>query len=374
MPGQYLFLLFNLLIETRKENKDFIDSIKINEGYSRDYVRMPFSKEEYNSTESSELTNKACELSKMALTNFFNQIEKDIKIDVLGHKPSLRNNFFKADRFVHKLQYRFACAILNMPDSILDVDLPFIEFLIDCGVLDYEDLYLTIYGDSFENACKNCGDDLVIGLDLNDLTIKLYEEHQDRKVRPCEHANKLGTHSVNVNILSGKIVVANKLSSIFSKEIRDGSDVYVDSKLQSLDGICCAMGRKHSTEYYARHGLVYIYGNNARPAIFLNKNKNLITVKNEVLFDMETDEEVDNFTSDEEKIGWLCMDLWATTAMDYDLFKKHCLDNGRGVDDTLKDLDATVIDVPVGTYKATSFRETDEFEDKGLFATIELES
>lgn len=110
---------------------------------------------------------------------------------------------------------------------------------------------------------------------------------------------------------------------------------------------------KLTQEYWNDNNVVYIFTGNSNPSAFWNAKENNITIKAEsryICHGAESDDE-SNYTDDEELKGFIDTDLWAVCAMDYDFFVSCCKAKNIDVEQTIKEHNAFMIDVPSGEYE-----------------------
>jgi hypothetical protein len=182
------------------------------------------------------------------------------------------------------------------------------------------------------------------------------------KLSSCEVAGVDRKQSLKIKIPSGKLVIANDLRFLLKED--------EDEEYRSVNSY---LGRVNNSKYYSdSHGCIYYQLGNESPSIFKHLKKDSLTLKSETLFDNEKDNEVKNYTSDEVNCGYVCTDLWAFMAMDFDDFTSHCESLDFVVDEIVSDFDVTVVDMEAGLYEVVSYYETGSQEKDGVFAEFKL--
>jgi hypothetical protein len=420
---EYIELLFTLIHDARIEHSKIIESIpirddRIHPNQIKEH-RYPYDKN--NLKLSDKIKQEVGDLSKVigieVLKKFFSKITDKVKIISKGHMY-LDDKSFKehyefnggilSERYINvHLSNRISGAVFNCPKGIESLsNKKMLEFFVfDCfSLIDLDtDKTLLIRGDTPE-ICHNCGEKIHYGLDLETLEIKclplldkfsMKGKSTYRESKECTHKNGVGEHSIKLDIPSGKIVMANNLWRIIPKEVDDYEYNYIDfndeeikakfpksiiEKLTDSEGkvkvnsvgvgVNYAYGRVQKTNYCNQFNLLNFTGSNSVPCIF--KKGNTIAVKKEHLYNSETDIEINNYTDDEKLVGSICMDIWMTNAMDYDLFVEYCKLKALCPEEVLKDVEATVLEIDKGEYQCINYYEVeDKYVKKGIFLTIQ---
>lgn len=301
------------------------------------------------------------------ITNYlFEKHVKDfflnIVVDIKGHNKGLYDNkrieeimLIPYEYFSEKVKNIFVVPISYLVETLLDKPLKKEDYDSEISFF-FRSVNSSI--SSPDMFCSQCGE--ISKLKLNEdgiLTITPIssKNYNNKGQEPCKFPEGVNTYSNLFNIHSGKLVVANDLRSLFSESLSKESDKFI---LQHTQGdINCAYGRKVNTSFWNDNGLIYLHTGNSSPHIFHNKKESKVTFKSEYWYDKENESDNDNFTSDEENIGYVCTDLWAICAMDYDYFAQLCENNNKTVAEVIENQDCTIIDIPVGCYEVTSFYE-----------------
>lgn len=321
---------------------------------------------------------------------FFTHFGDRIMVDTKGHNrrvvptpisdPSLQNRYeFDYRVLASFFDFQFTEMFCNIPNNGGDFDIE--EILRSVfNLVDWDTGGWYLMKDR-SSCCRDCGDDIRYLLDLDTLVVGLlptYVSHKylkegespKRDPEPCKFSQGIMSFDIDFEIPSGRLVLANRLVSLLTEDEFRGRSDYVYDKLKGYsDGNSMAY-LIHEAEYFNTHGIVYLSASNCYPQIFKNKVNGEVLIKDEMIYHRETDEETDNFTPDEELLGNICMDLWASTAMDYDKFVEYCNREGKKPEDELKELDATLVDVVPGSYRATNLFHSGTRDDDGLFARI----
>lgn len=201
------------------------------------------------------------------------------------------------------------------------------------------------------NYCFSCGCTTQIYFNGNEFN--MYSKHMENDNKPsqnkCKFPKGVGVDTLHMHFNSGKIVVANDLRSLFKGDIDE--DDYITKKSGYYNSINSDYGVQLNSRYWAEKGLVYLQVGNSSPRIFVKKD-GVITFKSEYTYNRKTDKETKNYTSDETLKGYVCTDLWAVCAIDYDLFISLCKEQEIAPEKFLKERDCTVLDsLPKGIYK-----------------------
>lgn len=201
------------------------------------------------------------------------------------------------------------------------------------------------------NYCFSCGCTTQIYFNGNEFNMhsKHMGNHDEPSQNKCKFPKGVGVDTLYMHFNSGKIVVANDLRSLFKGSIDE--DGYITKKSGYYNSINSDYGVQLNSRYWAEKGLVYLQVGNSSPRIFVKKD-GIITFKSEYTYNRTTDKETKNYTSDEILKGYVCTDLWAVCAIDYDLFISLCKEQEIEPEKFLKERDCTVLDsLPKGIYK-----------------------
>lgn len=187
--------------------------------------------------------------------------------------------------------------------------------------------------------------------------------------QPCTHKDGLGEYSFKISIPSGKLVMANDLRKLFSRETSlDLLDKYIIDKSGYYNSICSELGRYYNQEFWNTLGLVYVTLDNCSPFVFQDGVSKKITVKKDLIYspqdnyndndDVEYDEDNDpnyikNYLDTEVKLGRIVTDLWAVCAIDAELMKKLSIEQDVDYNSIVKE--SIIIDVEPGEYVVRSF-------------------
>jgi len=190
--------------------------------------------------------------------------------------------------------------------------------------------------------------------------------------------------TVTIPTPSKKIVIANDLRRLFNNgDDDDRSDDYIDKKSDGRSsGVNDRLGRELHSQFWEGQGLMYFQSGNTSPSIFVNDDGLLIA--------RELDEDLDWYRENAEEdkikivedlsseqvdmsnIGYVCTDLWAITAMDYDLFIARSAELlGLDENEAKEKFDPTVVTVPDDSLSLTSFYELNG-EDDIVFIRADL--
>lgn len=182
--------------------------------------------------------------------------------------------------------------------------------------------------------------------------------------KPCSHKNGIGKYDFKINIPSGKLVIANDLRKLFSREICTSlADQYIIDKSGYYNSICSQLGRYYTQEYWNDLGLIYVTMGNCSPYVFQDSVTKNLTFKSDYIYCPQNDRDsieydddknyIKNYTETEVKLGQVITDLWAVCAIDLDLMK--ALSGEKNID--CKNIldDALIVDIEPGEYIVRSF-------------------
>lgn len=395
--NEFFSKIKEIVIKARKENSDIIEAMPINEeraiAYKNSQYRMLPNRKNLSEERYCEIIDQGLQIGRECVRELMLAFQDRITVNTMGHN-GIKDDIaftdfaesydFSIENVCRAIGKEFAMLVCNAPDNIADMDAEdFVgrsAFLID-PISD--NFYL--YGDACDFSCGDCGQELRFQLNPETLRVELaytfdgYEVVDGRNVfknknpSECEYSDGLKEYSVEIDVPSGKLVLANNISALLSKDVRDKRYSYMSDKMGRYSSISESKKANvvHS-QFYEELGIMYLQGSNAHPSIFKNSKNGLITIKKSERYNEETGDFDPNHTDDEELVGDICMDLWASTAADYEVFVKLCDEGGFSVDEMIKKLDVTIIDIASGRYKATNFYFSDRHKSEGLFAQIEL--
>lgn len=234
-----------------------------------------------------------------------------------------------------------------------------------CRLLDYRDNALAkdpdiskfcrlFFHAPVEMGCACCGHSFFSAA-RKDMTVRPLEE------LTCRFPDGIKDISFTIEIMSGKMVVANDFREFFNDETRDIYH-YAMKKYDGYDCVNSGFGTLIYADFMAQQGLGYISTGNSCPTVSKDENTGQIIVH--------------RFMKDSAmvKLGSVCTDLWAVQLVDYDLLKEKSELSQEDFEEYLKDNDAIVIEVPAGVYKFTDHGEypwPHGDQEMELFGTIE---
>lgn len=298
----------------------------------------------------------------------------NIVVDIKGHNKGIYDHkkieeimLIQYEYLSEKVKNMFVIPISYLVDTLLDKPLKKEDY-------DSEISFFFRSSKSSISApevfCSQCGS--TSKLSLNDegilsITPINMRNYNNKGQEPCEFPEGVNAYSHLFNIHSGKLVIANDLRSLFSESLDKECDKFILKHTQG--DINCAYGRKANTSFWNDHGMIYLHTGNSSPHIFYNKKESKISFKREYWYDRDNESDHENFTADEENMGYVCTDLWAICAVDYDYFCQLCQNNNLNVEDVIAELDCTVVDISVGCYEVKSFYEVLE-DSKTPYAEI----
>lgn len=366
--------MLNLIIEKyHLSNKEFFKNIPLRDKqYFEPFIQKDLHCDQITREEKDIFVIKLKEIGNNAATAFINEIREDLKYNIKGHflhniKPDVIDKKLSTKYLARGLQFSFGMAILNFEKNRKETEEELIEFLTSQSVVNFD--YFDKPNIVLKNdiSCSECGEDFSIAIALSDNSIICNSFVSETK--ECRMPSGIGEYSVNLKVPSGKIVLANRLSSILPEEVQNYADDYMQEHCEN-DSISNSLGKLTHSQYYEKLGIVYLQTTNGSGNIYYNKSDNVISIKHSYSYKIidGIEQEVLNQNTNEEDAGFLCMDLWAITAMDYDVFIEYCKSEELNVEETIKNLSITFIDIPKGVYKARNHYEEKEYHECGMYA------
>lgn len=193
------------------------------------------------------------------------------------------------------------------------------------------------------DLCGECGAFLKITFDGSTLRF------QGPNEEPCPHPDGLPEYSFEIEVPSGRLVVANDLRSHF-KEAEDEDVLDMETHI----------GSKLITLAYAKFGMAYAFVGNSCPGVYqIGQDRYTIAVS--------SSEEGKFINPEGERVARICTDLWWYSLADEDLLKK------RGYKPKKKNGDP-VLTVTPGRYRFTHRYHLCDHESRTasqIYATFE---
>lgn len=234
-----------------------------------------------------------------------------------------------------------------------------------------------------KNPCKACGEQIktTINMETNIIApakVLRYNGEQRPVFIDCPECPKeanVKSYSVEIDVPSGKLVVGNAISRLLTDDEKCGSNQYQFEKSGvKMMSINYDWGKKLNSDFYAEKlNMVYMPASNQTCTGFLDKTTNVVTYKSDVAYD-DDEMEVSTKKMNETKVGYVCCDLWAVTAVDYDHFAALCERMGETIEEGLGIVTSGhVLDLGAGRYRFTSHyfeANPDDINEETLF-TIE---
>lgn len=230
---------------------------------------------------------------------------------------------------------------------------------------------LLIHG-SCLNRCYKCAGEVEFELDLKTKVATATTE--------CKNAKGVPPYSVEMDIPSGKLVVAN--------DLRQFIDVAADYDVNYEEGC------RRTAEAYAANGMFHFFLGNTCPGIY--QKGDFITIGNPKRDEVDyVDDDgkklpdkiiqaanaaAEKVAKEREKIygkdlGSVCTDLWWYCGVDYEYLKKKA---GKAFKTIIKDDYTTIVKLTPGRYKATGLthvsRQHERKEMKAHKPVFELRS
>lgn len=312
-----------------------------------------------------------------------NEISKKLSQDILlpeikDYMVETKGHYYKSDIF-SKLPER----LLKHIENEMSYGVPNIDYFIISNILKGQQPNFKCLEDSrtkiYENECPSCGVRCHYRIDFINKKITPYTlqlDEQDNRnsfqvSKNCIKEGSDGSYSFIHSFPSGKIVFANDLRHILNKDDQSNDDeIY---KKSGSSGINSDYGQELNAKLFSEKGLVYIQVGNTSPTIVFNETTKSIIAKDNYFYD-ENDEEISLIQEDEKELGYICTDLWAVCAMDYDLMYTLLKESKLKIHPEEEpfvepgDYAELTVNVEPGDYKVTSFYSK---EESNIFFTIE---
>ena len=207
------------------------------------------------------------------------------------------------------------------------------------------------------NICQNCDD--YVEFDFTDA----YPGKNYEALTACPVARD-ATYKVQLNVPSGKIVIADDLRRTFGRPNGNAS-------LNSIVG-----RQKHAAEF-AEMGVAYGCVLNTSPSVFLAPDENTPGQQKIVVasldYDYETGEEI--VPGGWNKIGEVITDLWAYSIADHDHYLQKEDENSRSENPPKgRVVKVDIAEVPVGVWEFTHYADQPDFDDESPGAIIYAEA
>ncbi len=223
-------------------------------------------------------------------------------------------------------------AILKAPENLLDRWVP---------------VHLTDFRMSLRD-CTCCGEG-AFAFETNGKVVRIVGA-------PCKFPDGLLPNEWELNVPSGKLVVANDLRKLFP--LAEDADFDVNTNL----------GCRQTASAYAAIGLSHAFVGNTCPGVFRCKNGTykIASEPSEDRWDNEKKEYVlldPKPEFDGERVAGICTDLWWYSICDHDEFTRRC----KRFKPRKRDFGIKIVDVEPGVYR---FRHNDWKEDDASGETI----
>lgn len=173
---------------------------------------------------------------------------------------------------------------------------------------------------------------------------------------PCKFPDGLPPNEWELNVPSGKLVVANDLRELFPLAEDDDFDVNTN------------LGCRQTASAYAAIGMSHAFVGNTCPGVYRCKD-GTYKIANEPSEDRWDDEKKEYVPIDPkpefdgERVAGICTDLWWYSICDHEEFKRRC----KRFKQRKRDFSIEIVDVEPGVYR---FRHNDREDDGGPDETI----
>lgn len=188
------------------------------------------------------------------------------------------------------------------------------------------------------NRCSYCGED-DFGTETNGLVVRLAGE-------PCKFPNGLPLTEWELNVPSGKLVVANDLRELFPLPEEEDFDINT------------TMGCRQTALAYAANGMAHAFVGNSCPGVY-QCGDGLFKIVNPPQ-DEKWDEKKKEFVPvkpapkfEGKEVAGICTDLWWYSICDHAEFKRRC----KRFEQKVSDFSVKTVSVKPGVYR---FRHDEE--------------
>jgi len=230
---------------------------------------------------------------------------------------------------------------------------------------------------TYRLECHACGESLALYFDYDSMTIKPVLKES------CIFNNVSKHHSMDIDLSCGQLLIANDMRLLFG-EIKSQDSIEMEFQNRRNKGhyisVNNTFGRMLNTEMWAENNMMYFQTGNTSPNYYFNKEKNYFVFRDPFEDWEEYQDEAPNTSNlpfaieidNEEKLGYVCTDLWAINAMSMETFKKLCKENNLNEEEMIQKLHIKIHNVTKGVYQCTTYYETIEDRDMCIYHSIEL--
>ena len=284
------------------------------------------------------------------------------------------------DQIKFSISYNLFNEILKNKDALNnDVDSIIQEKIISDFIRALDSSFLTV-----DHYCFVCGVTTKSSFKNGLFTSVVSEDSRMGKFaghKPCKLTKGIDEYTYKLNIPSGKLLFANDLRELFPEFDSFEADKYITEKSGYNNSINSELGVMYNQEFWNNHGMIYVQVGNTSPHVFQDSITKNIEVKFESIYtpqkvdeyvevDEDSDEDPDytkNYTDTEKDLGYICTDLWAVCAIDYDLMKSLC--TKHNINFTSLSGKCIQVDLDPGEYIVHSFNAA-SYADKNTFFSI----
>ena len=183
-------------------------------------------------------------------------------------------------------------------------------------------------------SCSHCGESY-FSLETNGISIRISGE-------PCKFANGMPLTEWELNVPSGKLVVANDLRRIFPLE---------DDRFNVNELIGC----RQTALAYAENGMAHAFVGNTCPGVY-KCGDGLFKIANEPYEDADPRPPFEG-----ERVAGICTDLWWYSICDHNEFKKRLKHFKRKA----SEFNVGIVNVKPGVYRFRHNEEARAYEGPG---------
>lgn len=215
---------------------------------------------------------------------------------------------------------------------------------------DYSGQTIAFAMSTFE--CGNCGERFAAH-PIDELNLSFMAAD----VEPCPTINPIT--EVVLNVPSGKMIITDNLIRQF--KLPEKTDTYPYSSVNNK------LGRINKTKEYEKLGVLFV-STTSMVSFYSMDDGSMAFAK------LSEDDEYNevNEIGVKKELAYVCTDLWAYCAVDYD----HFINSGFTLEELQEHSHATVVDVIPGKYVITNYVEVEGFEphsgDSEILSTVKL--
>ena len=355
MPKLYSLLMM-VFEKIHNENKDFIEKLEAPE---RSVLFDTFNAKTHKSIDKNlEKQNllKITEIGKKAANIIMNFTKDKVIINSKGHSFYFLE---KSKNFFYQIHLRLGRASISYSPKEKVTESIFEDFLYNIFLLEEDNKGNLVFKISENESCSECGITSNFAIDIN--TFQIFPFHSLKDVNDCEFKEGLNEYNIKFKINSGKLIISNDFTHLMPKYIKDEVGDYLERN-RNIDIFSNAsIAHKMKADFYSQFNIGF-FPLKYSTAIFLNEENNDIQIKPENYID-EFGIEIENSKENEKYQGYIPVDYSTFSFTCFNTFKQICNNENLDLENTLKEIDCTIVDLPNGIYEATCLLSNYKKED-----------